>query len=234
MIVGTIAIPVPSRGPIPRPADAGLRTELLVLTLLLVFLNLPLLAGRSAASLAFQADAVAAGEWWRLLTHPFVHVSWYHLLLDGAAFLSLYANLSAGQRWRRLVYMVASAAGSLVVAVCVSPLIATHGLCGLSGLAHGLMAVSSLEMLTLPEADRGARTVALAGFIAVTAKCVFELATGHALFAGLHFGLLGTPIVACHAGGVLGGILAVLLSHPNGMLCWRIRAGDNDANTESS
>ena len=96
------------------------------------------------------------------------------------------------------------------------------------------MAVSSLEMLMLPKTNRGARAVALAGFIAVTAKCVFELSTGYALFAGLHFGLLGTPIVACHAGGVLGGILAALLSRPNGMLCWRIRAGDNDADTEFS
>jgi hypothetical protein len=125
--------------------------------------------------------------------------------------LILYANLHAEQRWRRLTYVAASAAGSLVVALFASPLIAVHGLCGLSGAAHGLMAVSALEMLALPRADRFARSAGIASFIVVTAKCVFELATGHAVFAALHFGLLGTPIVACHAGGVMGGTFAALL-----------------------
>jgi rhomboid family GlyGly-CTERM serine protease len=233
-MIASSAMPVSAQGSIPRAADAGLRAELLGFAFLLVLLNLPLFAGRSTAALAFQADAVAADEWWRFLTHPFVHVSWYHLLLDGAAFLSLYANLHAEKRWQRLTYVSASAAGSLIVALCASPLIATHGLCGLSGAAHGLMAVSSLEMLSLSKADRSTRTVALSGFLAVAAKCVFELASGHALFAGLHFGLLGTPIVACHAGGVLGGVIAALLSQPNGVLCWRSRTGNKDTDTESS
>ena len=210
-MIATTATPVSARGPIPRAAEAGLRAELFVFMLLLALLNLPLFAGRSTAALAFQADAIAAGEWWRVLTHPFVHVSWYHLLLDGAAFLSLYANSHAEQRWRRLTYVAASAAGSLVVALSSSPLIATHGLCGLSGAAHGLMAVSALETMALSRADCFTRIVALASFVAVTVKCHFELATGHAFFAALHFGLLGTPIVACHAGGILGGLVAMML-----------------------
>ena len=210
MIAGS-TMPVAARGPLPRAADTHLRAELLGLTLLLVLLNLPLFTGGSTAALAFQTDAVAAGEWWRLLTHAFVHVSWYHLLLDGSAFLILYANLHAEQRWQRLSYVAASAAGSLIVASCASPLIATHGLCGLSGAAHGLMAVSALEILALPRADRFTRIAGIVSFGAVTAKCLFELATGQAFFAALHFGLLGTPIVACHAGGVLSGIFAALI-----------------------
>lgn len=211
MTADTSAIPLAARGPIPRADGAKLRAELLIFGLLLGLLNLPLFAGQSTAHLAFQADAVAGGEWWRILTHPFVHVSWYHLLLDGAAFLVLYANLLAEQRWRRLALVAASSAGSLLIALYTSPLIADHGFCGLSGAAHGLMAVSALEMLALPQASRGTRAVAVTSFIAVAAKCIFEVATGRALFAILHFGLLGTPIVACHAGGVIGGIIAVLL-----------------------
>jgi len=203
--VGTAAA---ARGPIPRAAADGLRAELLAFAALLVLLNLPLFGGGTTAALSFQADAVAAGEWWRLLTHPFVHVTQYHLLLDGAAFLILYANIATGQRWRRLAYVGASAAGSLIVALCASPLITGHGLCGLSGVAHGLMAISAVEMLCLPNANRSARAAALVGLVAVSAKCIVELATGHAFFATLHFGQLGTPIVACHAGGVMGGLLA--------------------------
>ena len=179
MITSTLT-PITARGPIPRAADAMLRVEVLIFALLLVLLNLALFTDRSTAALAFRADAVAAGEWWRLLTHPFVHVSWYHLFLDGAAFLSLYANLLAEKRWRRLVFAAASAAGSLLAALWASPLIADHGLCGLSGAAHGLMAVSALELLADPQASRNIRAVALASFVAVTAKSIFELVTGHA------------------------------------------------------
>ena len=226
MNANTITTSISARGPIPRAAGAELRAELLIFTLLLGLLNLPLFVGQSTAALAFQVDAVVGGEWWRVLTHPFVHVSWYHLLLDGAAFLILYANLLAEQRWRRLTYVGASAAGSLLVALCASPLIAAHGLCGLSGAAHGLMAVSALEMLALSRTSRATRVVALASFIGVAAKCIYEAATGHALFTALHLNLLGTPIVACHAGGVLGGILAMLLCHS-------LRCGSNGGTPES-
>jgi rhomboid family GlyGly-CTERM serine protease len=199
-----------ARGPIPRAAGAELRAETLMFALLLGVLNLPLFIGGSTAPLAFQAEAVAAGEWWRLFTHPFVHVSWYHFLLDGAAFLCLYANLLAEQRWKRFAAVAASSAGSLLVAWGASPLIADHGLCGLSGAAHGLMAFSALETLAILKASRATRIIALVGLVAVVAKCVVEVATGGAFFTGLHFDLLGTPIVACHAGGVLGGIGAAL------------------------
>jgi rhomboid family GlyGly-CTERM serine protease len=188
-----------------------MRAELAVFTLLLAVLNLPLFIGRTTAGLAFRAEAVANGEWWRLLTHAFVHISWYHLLLDGAAFLFLYANLQLEERWRRLLLVAGSAAGSLLAAWCVSPLITAHGLCGLSGVAHGLMAVSAVEMLALPGANRGTRVLGLASFALVITKCIIEAATGHALFAGMHFDLLGTPVVVCHAGGVLGAVVTTLL-----------------------
>lgn len=201
---------IAARGSIPRADGGEMRAELLIFALLVVLLNIPLFLGESSGALSFQVNAVADGEWWRVLTHSFVHVSWYHLLLDGTAFLTLYATIGTEQRWRRLVVFVASASGSLLLALWASPLIAAHGLCGLSGAAHGLMAVSTIEVLALPRASRGARTVALVSFVALIGKCLFEGTTGHALFAALHFDLLGTPIVACHAGGVLGGMIAVV------------------------
>jgi rhomboid family GlyGly-CTERM serine protease len=188
-----------------------MRAELLGFVLLLAVLNLPLFLGGNTSALAFRADAVAAGQWWRVFTHPFVHVSWYHLLLDGAAFLSLYANLLAPNRAQRLAVAAASAAGSLLVALCVSPVIGQLGLCGLSGVAHGLMAFSALEMLALPAADAATRRLALASLAGLTIKALYELLTGDTLFTFLHFGLCGTPIAACHAGGVLGGVAAAVM-----------------------
>jgi membrane associated rhomboid family serine protease len=46
-----------------------------VLAAALVLLNLPLLGGRVNTSLIFLPEAVRMGEWWRVLSHPFVHLT---------------------------------------------------------------------------------------------------------------------------------------------------------------
>src|SRR4051812_26494304 len=69
------------------------RPELLIFGALVILCNAPLLVGACWHSLIFRPDAVHHGEWWRLFTHPFVHVTWYHLLLDGIAFFTLYNSL---------------------------------------------------------------------------------------------------------------------------------------------
>jgi len=58
-----------------------------------VVANLRLPAGGSTDNLALVPAKVAAGEWWRLLTHPFAHITVYHLLLDGVPFFLLYPFL---------------------------------------------------------------------------------------------------------------------------------------------
>src|SRR5690348_16262975 len=70
------------------------RPEMLLFALAVCIANAPLLAGHCWQALTFQPEAVRAGQWWRLLTHPFVHITWYHLLLDGVAFFILYHSLS--------------------------------------------------------------------------------------------------------------------------------------------
>jgi rhomboid family GlyGly-CTERM serine protease len=105
------------------------------------------LFGSPSGTMMFRSDAVAAGEWWRLLTHPFVHVTWYHLLLDASAFFLLYHGLLERKISRRLLFVVAGAVGSLGLSWLAAPAITTQGLCGLSGIAHGLMAVSAVEMM---------------------------------------------------------------------------------------
>ena len=44
-------------------------------------------------------------------------------------------------------------------------------------------------------------------FVLIVTKCIWEAATQEAVVGFLHFGLMGTPIVICHAGGALSGIL---------------------------
>jgi rhomboid family GlyGly-CTERM serine protease len=181
------------------------RLELGALAVVIALLNLPLVAGGAADSFAFYPGAVRDGEWWRLFTHPFVHVSWYHLLLDAAAFFMAYAELRGRRRFERFGFVAAAGAVSLLTALWAAPLIETRGLCGLSGIAHGLTAVVALELLDRSQ-DPTTRWIGLACFIAVIVKSLAEAVTGRILLESWHLGGLGTPIAVCHAGGVLGAL----------------------------
>lgn len=196
---------------IPMPWDAW------VLAGLTLAFSLPLLCGFSH-NFVFFPQRVASGEWWRLLTHPFVHVSWYHLLLDGVAFMALYSGLTGRTAARRIASVVPCVAVSVMVSVLAAPELARTGLCGLSGAAHGLAAMTALELLGTGGHNKCQAAVGMAVFLAVVAKSMIEAITGQVVFASLHGGLVGIPVAVCHAGGVLGGILSAgasyrLLSH---------------------
>ena len=190
------------------------------LLLFLLLCNLTLLGGTWSESYAFVPAKVAGGEWWRLLTHPFVHVSKYHLLLDGSAFFLLYTELRHWPATRRFAALAACVMGSVLGAM-TSPLIFTRGLCGLSGVAHGLMIFSALEMIR-----RGERWERLFGWVAlacVVVKAGMEAATGHVVLWFLHGASVGVPIAACHTGGVIGALVfALFVSKP-----WRNGVSNN-------
>ena len=194
--------------PPPSRNTANNRVELAFWIGLLVLANLGLLIGNSPSiDLTFRPQAVAAGEWWRIFISPFVHVSRYHLLMDGTAFLLVYAGLEE-RRWsRRLALALCSAAGSLLLPLAIAPELNQIGLCGLSGAAHGLTAVSALEMLR----HRQQRKVGGVLLVALLSKTAWEMWSGTVFLQFLHFGDIGQPIVATHAGGVLGGVAGFLL-----------------------
>lgn len=187
------------------------RWEMIGFGLLVAVFSGSVMFGAPLGTMMFRVDAVAAGEWWRLLTHPFVHITWYHLLLDASAFFLLYHGLLEPRISRRLLFVVAGAAGSLGLSWLAAPAITTQGLCGLSGIAHGLMAVSAVEMMrankrSTPEWRIGAFTFAL-----VVGKAAWEAISGHVLFEFLYFRMVGDPITISHAGGIVGALLATLL-----------------------
>jgi len=187
----------------------AIRNELWLLAALIALANLPLLTGGPSSALLFVPARVAAGEWWRIVTGFFVHVSGYHLLLDASAFLLLLESLRQFTRTRRMLTVAACAAGSLMVSL---PVIGADGtLCGLSGIAHGLLAVLALHMAE--ESDQTLRRAGFAGFVIVVAKCICEAVSGGVLFANLHLGNVAAPVAVCHAGGVLGGVIMYTLSH---------------------
>ena len=192
----------------PNKNTANNRGELAFWIGLLILANLGLFIGNTpSVELTFRPEAVAAGEWWRLLISPFVHVSRYHLLMDGTAFLLVYAGLEERRGSRRLALALCSAAGSLLLPLALAPELNQIGLCGLSGAAHGLTAVSALEMLQ----HREQKKIGVILLVALMLKTAWEMWSGSVFLQFLHFGNIGQPIVATHAGGVIGGMLGFLL-----------------------
>ena len=182
------------------------RLELGGIALLLLALNWTVFAGVCNVRLIFMPDATTHGEWWRWFTHPLIHVSWWHLFLDGAAFLMLYRDLQE-QPWRqRVLFCIGSAVGSLAVCYAADPALSTRGLCGLSGIAHGLMAISALNLMAQRH-DKLLFRMGLCSFVLVTVKCLIEILTGKMLFTFLYFGMVGEPVAVTHAGGLLGALV---------------------------
>ena len=186
------------------------KVELATFAVVLLVLNWTLFEGTSNTRLMFMLEATAQGAWWRLFTHPFIHVTWWHLLLDGAAFLLLYRDLQEQPWAQRILLCIGSAIGSLLVCLYADPLLSTRGLCGISGVAHGLMVISALNLMQQKH-DKFLFRMGLCSFTLVTAKCLIEALTGKMFFTFLYFGMVGDPVAVTHAGGVLGAIITWLL-----------------------
>jgi rhomboid family GlyGly-CTERM serine protease len=183
----------------------GRAAELGGFGLLLLLANLPGVPWSGPDGLALFPGLVAEGEWWRALSFPFAHVGVYHLSLDGAAFLALYASLGEPRRLARLGLVAAGAAGSALLPLLVEPGIYSRGLCGLSGVDHGLLAASALEAARGPDAlTRRLGWMLLAG---VSVKALWEAMAGRVVFASFHLGDVGAPIASSHLGGLLGALL---------------------------
>jgi rhomboid family GlyGly-CTERM serine protease len=181
-----------------------LRWDLIVFGAVVFLLNWTLIFGHEQTAFVYVPSLVRHGEWWRIFTHPFVHLSFYHLLLDASAFLLVYSGLEEKSWQRRVTYVIACAAGSLMISILCSPQIESVGMCGLSGIAHGLLAISGLEMIRSKD-----KLISRAGWITfaiIVSKSAIEAITGGVVFDFLHFGSIGTPIAVGHAGGVVGAL----------------------------
>jgi len=172
---------------------------------LLVLCNATLLQGRVAESFVFLPQAVLAGQWYQVLLAPFTHLSFYHLVFDAVAFLLLWQGLEEKNALVRWSYFVACWLGSLLLPLLLSADIFRHGLCGLSGIAHGLFAITACEMLSSRTFDRRLGWLLLAGLLL---KCGGEIILGGCVLQAFHFGDVGVPNVFAHLGGTVGGLAA--------------------------
>lgn len=142
---------------------------------------------------AVSGEAVAAGEYWRLLTSGFLHYGTFHLLLNMYALYILGGMLepAIGRVRFALVYFVSLLAGSFG-AIFLSPSYADTA--GASGAVFGLMG---------------------AAIVVLRSRGVDPMATGLPLILGLNlvitFTFAGFISVGGHLGGLAGGTLAALV-----------------------
>lgn len=169
--------------------------------------------GPSPARWILDPAALRAGEWWRWFTHPLIHTSLYHLLLDGLGVLGVEALAGDRRPLRRALLWIAALSGSALAALLAAPTVHRVGLCGLSGLGHGLLAHHLLTQAGATH-DRAMRRAHSLAFALIVAKCGWEGVTGRVLFENWHPGPLGQPIGVCHAGGALAGCLVALAFRP--------------------
>lgn len=164
--------------------------------LLLVCLQfLPVEAHRK---LWYVRDAVAGGEYWRLLSGNLVHLGWRHLALNvGALLLGIWvfypARSPVAWIFAQLVCSVSSSLGLFLFSPGVPWCV------GMSGALHGLLIIGALDWIR--QGDR-------AGWILLV---VWSAKLGWEQFNGamsLSTETIGAPVITdAHLWGAVGGLL---------------------------
>jgi rhomboid family GlyGly-CTERM serine protease len=167
-------------------------------------LLLPTLAGEAGRRLLrYDRVALAAGEWWRLLTAHVVHLDTRHALLNclGLALMwALFARDYSPRQWVPIV-LGAMAAIDAGLWLCDSTLL---WYVGSSGALHGVMAAGALAHIRRGERDGWV----LAGLLAV--KLAYEHWLGALPFSGSD-----AVVVSAHLYGVVGGATVAAFLKPH-------------------
>ena len=165
---------------------------------------LPEIAGTVARdALSYQREALADGQWWRLLTAHFVHLDFEHAALNAMGLVlmwALFARDYAPTRWLA-IYLGAALAVSAGLWFFNREL---DWYVGASGALHGVMTAGTLAHLRRGDLDGWI----LAVFIVM--KLGYEQSAGALPFAGSP-----DTVVDAHLYGAIGGVvLALLIGRP--------------------
>jgi rhomboid family GlyGly-CTERM serine protease len=153
------------------------------------------------AWLQYDRDALAAGQWWRLVTAHLVHLGWGHLAMNVAGLLGLwwlYGDLKDRRDW--LAVSTVCALSVSILLYSFSP--AVDWYVGLSGVLHGLWAAGALALC------RTSRLEGVGSLVVLGAKLALEYGYGPLSSGGAE----ALPVVTvAHRYGALGGIAGALL-----------------------
>ena len=184
-----------------RLPPVTLATLVLLAAIFVVEIRLGALASKEAiiAMGALARERVAAGEYWRLLTAPWLHGGTEHLIGNGIALyiLGMVCEAAFGRAQLFVLYVLSGLAGSLVsMLVSVGPSV------GASGAIFGLQGAAIV--LLRRERDRLLVRDRRVGFVLLI-WAIYTIAGG-----------LTDPFIdnGAHIGGALGGALIASRLHP--------------------
>src|SRR5215472_11747025 len=164
---------------------------LLVACLLLL---LPTFAGDGGqALLRYERSALAAGQWWRLLSAHLVHLDFRHALLNAAGLALVWVLFARDYSPKAWLAIVLGAIAAIDAGLWLGNS-TVQWYVGSSGVLHGAMAAGALAPVRRGEREGWL----LAGLLA--AKLLYEQTVGALPFAG------SDPVVVdAHLYGVAGG-----------------------------
>lgn len=156
----------------------------------------------SGPLLQFDRSAIAAGEWWRVVTGHWVHWSPDHAFWDILVFAVLGPLTERRDRRRLLRFLGIALASTPLALVVFEPQIATYR--GLSGLDTGLftLLVADLFAESWRLGDRRRCIVLGLAGAALGGKTLFELLTGDTLFVQSRESDF-VPLVSMHLVGAM-------------------------------
>src|SRR5215469_3263123 len=171
--------------------DGRRGVALLLVCLLLLLLTLSGEAGRTL--LRYERSALAAGQWWRLLSAHLVHLDLRHALLNVAGLALIWALFARDYSPRAWLAIVLGGIAAIDAGLWLRDS-TVQWYVGSSGVLHAAMAAG-----TLAHIHRGERDGWLLAALLAT-KLMYEQAVGALPFSG------NDPVVVdAHLYGVLGG-----------------------------
>ena len=163
--------------------------------------------GGDAARLAMRYDraAIAAGEWWRLLSAHFIHLGLEHAALNALGLVLMWALFARDFRPAAWLLIVAASIAAIDIGLWLRDS-TVQWYVGSSGVLHGIMAAGTFAHLRRGDLDGWI----LALFMIV--KLSYEQWTGALPFAEGGF----LVVVSAHLYGAIGGFIAAVTQTPRG------------------
>ena len=175
----------------------------LALLLACVLLVLPTLAGEGGqALLRYERNALAQGQWWRLLSAHLVHLDLRHALLNAVGLALVWALFVRDYSMKAWLAIVLGAMAAIDAGLWLADS-TVQWYVGSSGVLHGAMAAGAMAHVRNGERDGWLLVALLAG------KLLYEQAFGALPFSG------HDPVVVdAHLYGVLGGATVAAFLSP--------------------
>lgn len=113
--------------------------------------------------LLYDRSAIASGEWWRLISGHFIHLSTEHLLTNSVGFfLLVYLSLRYARGKEIAILFIMSTVLISISLYVFSPDVARYG--GLSGILHAIIGWIGVRMIVAGEQGGGIFVLLLISF----------------------------------------------------------------------